>query len=634
MATAKTARLIASLELNADKFAKGVKVANSQIDRLAAKTGKIGGLAKTGVSNAIGNIARVGAVAAVGIGAAVKTGLDDLAELESAVTSVDGAIAQLGLTGKVTGSQIAGWANEIESDIGAAFDDKEITAATATLIRFGKVTPENIRPAMEIIADLAVKTGDVDSAASLLAKALADPTKAAGKLARQGIILTKAQQKQIEAFVEAGDAASAQNVILEELSRTTQGAALASQGPYAQALAKLADVSEDARKALATGFLPVITKVADLLSKELAKPATMSAIKAFGDDLAKGLDSLIEIARNLPWKTIGDSLKLAGSGAKAVLGAFTAMPPWVQTAVLTSWGLNKLTGGALGGIVAELGKGLIKGVLGMTAGVVNLKAGVVNGGIGSGGGGGQTTVVPGGKQGKLANLGSTIMKVAIVSIAVEAAAMLAQELAAQSTAIDKQGKDVINLAKTNAPKMNERELVNAIQNIDDQLKSPLNAAALIITEPLNHGLSNLDTTQKELKQQLVLLRAGTAINAAATNTTQDKSKAAIIEEQRRTKTATTGGLDDMRAEAVAARREAATGVGRTTSTVDRARAGVVSATAQGAGTVASAIRANRPIVTTNVTVNVTAAKVTSSQTIQARYGAGGGSAQQQAREFG
>ena len=50
-----------------------------------------------------------------------------------------------------------------------------------------------------------------------------------------------------------------------------------------------------------------------------------------------------------------------------------------RTAVLTGWGLNKLTGGALGSIVTELGKGLIKGVLGMTAGVVHIKAGTVTG---------------------------------------------------------------------------------------------------------------------------------------------------------------------------------------------------------------------------------------------------------------
>src|SRR5205085_9425524 len=131
--------------------------------------------------------------AAVGVGATfiaknVESGLSSLAQLESAVGSVDGAIKQMGLTGKLTGTQVATWANEIEASIGAAFDDKEITQAATTLLRFGKVTETNLRPALVVMTDLATKTGSVDSAASLLAKALADPEKAAGKLARAGVV--------------------------------------------------------------------------------------------------------------------------------------------------------------------------------------------------------------------------------------------------------------------------------------------------------------------------------------------------------------------------------------------------------------------------------------------------------------
>jgi len=322
----------------------------------------------------------------------------------------------MGLTGQVTGSQVATWANEIEAATGAAFDDKAITQATSTLIRFGKVTPGNLRPAMEVITDLATKTGDVDSAATLLAKALADPTKAAGKLARSGVILTKSQQDQIKAFTEAGDAAAAQKVILDSLAQTTKGAALASQGPYKRAMSVLADVTEDAQRALAEGFLPVLEKVAGKLSKALADPKVMANIREFGKGLASGLDSLISIAEKLPWGAIGDSLKVAGAGAKAVLGAFVALPPWVQTAVLTGWGLNKLTGGALGGLVSQLAGGLIKGVLGIQAGVVNVTGGVVNapgGGLPGGGKGG----APGGG---LLSLGVLGPLAAVVTSAVAA----------------------------------------------------------------------------------------------------------------------------------------------------------------------------------------------------------------------
>ena len=92
-----------------------------------------------------------------------------------------------------------------------------------------------------------------------------------------------------------------------------------------------------------------------------------------------------------------------------MLDAFLGLPPWIQTAVLTGWGLNKLTGGALSGIVGSLASGLVKGVLGMNAGVVNINAGIVNGGGVPG--------VPGGKGvGLLGTLVKGALPVTIVAL--------------------------------------------------------------------------------------------------------------------------------------------------------------------------------------------------------------------------
>lgn len=404
---------MAEHELSILVRAKGALQAARDIGKVDTAAGRLGQTAGRGLRTAARNTALIGAGIAVGVAAGVRSGIQSLADLEDATTAVTGALVTAGHQGEVTAAQVATWANDIERDIGAAFDDKDIVSATATLIRFGKVTPANLRPAMEVMTDLAVKTGSVESASTLLAKALADPEKAAGKLARAGVVLTKEQQKQIKAMVKAGDTAGAQALILDTLAKSTEGAAAASQGPYRRSLAVLADVTEDAQRALGEGFLPVITKVADLLQGELAKPSTIANIREFGKNLASGLDNLISIAKSLPWGAIGTSLQVAGTGAKTILTAFAGLPPWVQTAVLTSWGLNKLTGGALGSIVGQLGSGLIKGILGMNAGVVNINAGVVNGGGGVPG-------VPGGKGGGgsiLGKIGGAILPVTIAAIA-------------------------------------------------------------------------------------------------------------------------------------------------------------------------------------------------------------------------
>jgi hypothetical protein len=352
MGLAETAELAIKISLTGNAKA-GIKDLKTNLGSLGKSAGSIA----RGI--AVSATAAVGVAGAI-VGKNVKSGLESLSQLESAIASVDGALQNAGgdlEKGGLSGQRIATWANEIEAAIGAAFDDKDITQATTTLIRFGKVTPSNLRPAMEVMTDLATKTGDVDSAASLLAKALADPEKAAGKLARSGVILTKEQQKQIKAMVEAGDAAGAQKLLLDALTKTTKGAAAASQGPYQRSLSVLRDVTEDAQRALAEGFLPVIEEVRDILSKELAKPGTLDRIKEFGRTLAGGLRGLVNTVRQLPWDQIGAAVGGIVDLGKNIGKAFLDLPPEAKGLILSLAALNKLSGGA----VINVGVDLLKG---------------------------------------------------------------------------------------------------------------------------------------------------------------------------------------------------------------------------------------------------------------------------------
>ena len=231
MAVAETAKLIASLGFK-DNFTPGAKKAMRSLGQLESTGYRVGQQVGKGLNNAATNIKRIGLVAAGGIAIAVHQGIESLAELEDATTSVDGAIRQTGKTGQVTSKQIATWANEIETSVQAAFDDKAITAAATTLLRYGKVTTANLRPALVVMTDLAAKTGSVESASQLLAKALADPEKAAGKLARTGVVLTASQQKTIKALVKAGKVGKAQKVVLDAIAKSTKGAPAIHQVTY------------------------------------------------------------------------------------------------------------------------------------------------------------------------------------------------------------------------------------------------------------------------------------------------------------------------------------------------------------------------------------------------------------------
>jgi hypothetical protein len=228
----------------------------------------------------------------------------------------------------------------------------------------------------------------------------------------------------------------------------------------------------------------------------------------------------VGIARSLPWAQIGQSLQLAGAGAKAVIGAFMAMPAWVQTAVLTGWGLNKLTGGALSGIVGELGKGLIRGVLGLNAGVVHAKAGVVNviGGAGAGGG-----LLPGmGKGGFtefMKNLGALTIATGSIVLLAEQWDKFQKEGAAGAATLRAQ-------TDVGVPQLTLQQAQDALRNTQEQLSNPINDLALM----LSGTRDEVRRTEKLLQDRIAFLEAGGA-PTAVTGGRGDAGTAALVLER-------------------------------------------------------------------------------------------------------
>ena len=142
-------------------------------------------------------------------------------------------------------------------------------------------------------------------------------------------------------------------------------------------LSRLKALAKDAGITIGNALLPKLTP---LVEKAVAFLSTHEAdIERFGEKIAGAFDKAFEFATKIPWEQVGAGLQIAADWAGKLMDVFLNLPPEVQTTLIALAGLNKLSGGAIGGIVGELGKGLIKGVLGMNAGVVNINAGVVNG---------------------------------------------------------------------------------------------------------------------------------------------------------------------------------------------------------------------------------------------------------------
>jgi hypothetical protein len=596
---ADTARLIASLELQDRKFQQGSARVLGSLNKIEGRLGAVSGFVNRNLGRALDKAASIGVNALVD---GIKGGVDSLATLEDATTSVDGAIKQMGLTGQVTAGQIATWANEIEASTQAAFDDKDITRNAATLIRYGRVTSRNLRPALEVMTDLAAKTGSVDSASTLLARALADPTKAAGKLSRAGVILTKQQQDQIKALVKAGKVGKAQALVLDAIGTATKNAARDSAGPFRDMQNQLNDTKEDAERLLATAAFPVLQKIGTKLQAALADPRTMKAIEGLGQGAAQALDKVLAFAETVDWGAIADGLGKAAGFAGDLIGAFAHIPPEAQAFVIGLVGLNKLTGGAVTGIVGELGKGLIKGVLGMTAGVVNLKAGtVVGGGVGAAG-------AASGGAGVLGKVGTLVTKVTVVGIAAEVASAISQPLTQAGIDLHHQ----LGLPDFKLP-------------IPDQWPwGPKNTPTILPEIFGGNGLlggsgsprpGGFDMLPGATRDQA----AAEAAALKAIGTKQDAARATFEGSIRAVDRTAGTGLRNVDS-------SARTGLRNVDSTTRSGTTGTTSAVNAAAARISGAVVNARPIVTTSVEVNVTATSVQKATTTSTRYGPINGSA--------
>jgi TP901 family phage tail tape measure protein len=211
-------------------------------------------------------------------------------------------------------------------------------------------------------------------------------------------------------------------------------------------IARLKALARDAGITIGSKLLPKLTPLAEraVAFLETHQPD----IERFGDEIAGAFDTAADFAQRIPWGTVGAGLKTAAEWSGKLMDTFLNLPPEVQGTIVALAGLNKLSGGAVTGIVGELGKGLIKGVLGVNAGVVNVRAGVVNGGAGMGGVGGRG--IPGargGVGGVLSGAVRILGTVALAAVTIEALSTLIGMRQEQSAVNQAQGQAVVDQSK-------------------------------------------------------------------------------------------------------------------------------------------------------------------------------------------
>jgi hypothetical protein len=291
MATTAELRLTAR-----DETAAAFSSVMSGLGRLEGGVGKLQGL----FSSALGGL---------GLGLGLQQIFTETVEAERAQARLESVLRSTGYAAGITAGQIEELAQQLKAT--TAFDDDELKAGMASLLRFRDISGEAFRDAAGLATDLAVAMNtDLASAFQTIGRLGQEPTETLKSLKGAGFALKGEQLELAKALEESGEKAQAQKIAFDELRRTIGGSAQGEAGGLYGSSRDVAKAWGDMLKAI--GQTPFVTDIALTAMAQLSKAAA---------DVQAVIDA--------DW---GDKLRVAWKGADAAGWGKN------QTGATGSWG--------------------------------------------------------------------------------------------------------------------------------------------------------------------------------------------------------------------------------------------------------------------------------------------------------
>ncbi len=284
--------------------------------------GKTAGLAVASTAIAAGAAAIAGTVYEMG------SAFSSVAEKATLLSETNAIITSTGGAANVTSSHITEMADSLEKM--SLADDKEIQKGENLLLTFTNIQNrigdgnDIYDQATKVMLDMSQVMGqDVSQTAIQMGKALNDPIGGVTALRRVGVQLSDQQQQQVKDFMAVGDIASAQKVIIGELTREFGGAAQAAQDSKPWDLLK--DNIDDLAEVIAGRALPYLADFSNTVRSFITSWQGIGAMPTIENVFGSGVADTL--------RGIGDAFGVI----KDKVMAF-ANNPIVQSAFGSVWG--------------------------------------------------------------------------------------------------------------------------------------------------------------------------------------------------------------------------------------------------------------------------------------------------------
>lgn len=220
--------------------------------------------------------------------------VNSASESEQAVARLDGVLRATGGAVGLTSEELQGMADSLQNV--TRFSDETILNGEAILLTFRNLSGEMFERTVPAMLDMAEIFGSVDSAAMQLGKALNDPVAGLGALSRAGIQFSEEQKEMIKQFVEMGDIASAQNIILGEVEAQVSGLAETMGQTFGGQIDIFKNRLDTLKEMIGGAFLPAFTELTGVFSDFVASPAVIQFFEdvavSIGDTVTRILEFL------------------------------------------------------------------------------------------------------------------------------------------------------------------------------------------------------------------------------------------------------------------------------------------------------------------------------------------------------
>lgn len=215
----------------------------------------------------------------------LKNARDDVADLQEQIAKGSQVMTstlakQMGLVPPAiqpTREQLVLMAGDLQNV--TKYSDESAMGAEEMLLQFRTIGKDVFPQAISVAADLAERLHtDLPGAAQMLGKALVDPGVGLLRLKAAGVAFDDSQIAVIKKLNDTGKTAEAQKMILDELTKSIGGAAVAAGSTFSGKLTILQNKFSDVQETIGGAFLPLLTQVADGLIGALASPEVQAGI--------------------------------------------------------------------------------------------------------------------------------------------------------------------------------------------------------------------------------------------------------------------------------------------------------------------------------------------------------------------